>query len=613
MKLSCLVIVFLFSSILFSNMVNATPLLHDPQPSNNVYIGGGTKTLSINITENSLNAGSVLLYIISQNAYQQGDSWDNYTMPCANTTNEWKCSKTISFAIAGSDTIELFYFQANDTNGVTGYDGNSTSPLIFTLDRNPPVISFSSPVNNSYVSGNQTISITVTDAASGVNNNTVKYSLDNSQWNTINNVSMNSFQKYLDTTIFSNNQTLTLYVNASDNVNNNASTNINVMVDNEIPDIKIISPSPTVLSGNAQLTSNVSDYYSGVNLAKVLYNVESMSGSLGCTGTRQNSTCSAVLPTSSLQDGNHTIVFTVTDNAGNSKSANVTIRTINSQPFISITQPKNNAVVGGTALVQSTLANTGVVNYVGLSVESPGNNITKNMTCDINFTSCSYPLDTITFADGGYTIRARAINNLNSDIFSTITAVIDNTKPKVTITEPVSDVSGDFTITASIIDVNLNQSRVGFILSSFAGNMTCTPQTPSSFLCSTSFNSRQLNDGRYTLSISAEDKAGNIDVESKNISVVNLAGASSSASSSPSNNATVNSGSSSSTGNPSTGITGIENEKTTQTSGITLPVISLTLTNDYIILITVLAAITAIVIIIAIIVRTKLSRNIIRE
>lgn len=507
--------------LFFSNQALAAPLLHSPQPVNNSYTGGGSQVFSINATSGNLNSSTAKLYIISLNAYQQGENWDNYTLSCVNTASEWKCSNTISFAIAGSDTAELFYFEANDTDNTKGNNGTSNDPLRFTLDRNPPAVSFTSPTNNSYVKGNNTVSVNAVDVSSGVNASTVQFSTDGSAWTSMNETG-GKFQSTWNTLAYSNNQNVTLYSRASDNVGTIGTVKINVTVDNDIPQI-VAASLPGNLTGNVALQANVTDNYSG--MASVKYTVGSLSGTLGCTGTNFNSSCSGVLNTANLQDGSYTLNFTVTDNAGNSNSSWINITTKNTQPLISIHEPSNNAFLKGAVLINATTKNTVGVTSVELSIDIAGSVTKKTMSCNPDFTSCNYSLDTIPFIDGGYTITAKAHNTFNTDISTSISVSIDNTKPAVSITQPTGKVKDNFDIKADIIESSLDQNKVMFNISSFSGALTCTLQTPTKFTCATSFNSKQLSDGNYILRISAQDKAGNIEYVSKEITVVNNAAA----------------------------------------------------------------------------------------
>ena len=584
--------------ILLPSVALAAPFLHDPFPSNNSYTGGGTGVISINITDDNLNTSSVLLRIISLNAYQQGESWDVYSMSCAGSPAEWNCTKSLSFAIAGSDTTELFYFEANDTDGIYGGHGTSSNPLRFTLDRNPPVISFASPVNGSYASGNKTIAITVSDSSSGVNSNTVQYSTDGSQWTTMSNSTQTSFSSIWNTTIFSDNQTVILRTRASDIIGNTITERINVTVDNKFPELTIISPSPMALAGSAELKVNVSDYHSGVDLANVKYNVGPLNGALGCSGTKWNATCTAVLSTSSLSDGNYSLNFTVTDSAGNLRKASVEIKTKNTQPAITISEPANNAFLRGTILIKAALANAeGSVSSVQVSLEKSGNTTANTMACDANFTACNYSLDTALFSDYGYTIKVKAVNSLNADISASIAATIDNTKPAITITQPATDVKGDFDIKADVTDDNVDKSKVAFKLST-SGPLTCTVQTASKLICSTTFNSKQLADGNYSLGVSAADKAGNSFTASKEINIINQATGSASQPS-------VDGGAS--------GASVAETQETEKENSETPFTINLPFKPEYIILGVVIAAVVVAVVIIMVVAKHKLGRNIITE
>lgn len=590
------------SLALFPSVALTAPFLHDPFPSNNAYIGGGTGVISINITDDNLNANSVLLHIISLNAYQQGENWDTSSMSCAGSSTEWNCTKSLSFAIAGSDTIELLYFEANDTDSISGNNGTSSNPLRFTLDRNPPVISFTSPTNESYVSGNKTIAVTVNDASSGVNNNTVQYSTDGSQWTALGNITSTSFSSIWNTTTFSNNQTVTLRARASDVIGNSITEKINVTVDNEIPELAIIFPSPTTLTGDAQLKVNASDYYSGIDLANVRYTAGGLSGALGCAGTKWNATCTAVLSTSSLSDGNYSLKFTVTDSAGNSRNASVEIKTKNTQPTITILEPTNNALIWGNILVRTTLANTeGSVSSAEVSLEKTGNTTTKTMTCNANFTACNYSLDTTLFADGGYTMKVKAVNSLNADISSSIAATIDNKKPTVAITHPTADVKGDFEIKADVIDDNVDKNKVTFALSTSSGPLACTVQTASKLTCSTTFNSKQLADGKYFLNVSAIDKAGNSFTASKEIIIANQAASNASQTSVD--------GSASST----TETQEEKEEKSEEESSKTPFTINLPFKPEYIILGIVIASVLVVAVILLILAKQRLGKNIITE
>src|SRR3989338_4205366 len=60
----------------------AAPSLSDYLPANNSYFGRGNVNFYVNATTSqSLNL--VKVYMISEDAYLAGESWDTYTMTCA--------------------------------------------------------------------------------------------------------------------------------------------------------------------------------------------------------------------------------------------------------------------------------------------------------------------------------------------------------------------------------------------------------------------------------------------------------------------------------------------------------------------------------------------------
>lgn len=501
----------------------AAPLLHDTKPINNTFISGGIKEFSINVTSINLNSSAVGLHLIAESALQQGENWDIHLLACSSTSAEWRCAKNISFAVAGSDTVELFYFRANDTDGASETSGSATSPLRLTLDRTFPTLSFINPSNNSYVNSNTVISVSASDTSSGVDNSTVQYSLDNSAWTNLTNVSATKFEGFWNTTVYSNNQTLTIYARASDKVGNNAVLKINVTADNEKPKIKILSPSTLSYTGNINLQLNANDSYSGIDMTNVKYTAESLSGTLGCTGDKYNATCTTVFDTSKLSDGNHTLNFSIKDAAGNSVWDSVTIKTDNTKPGMSITSPAASFNARGNLQVNVSLTNAqNIVSYVRVFIDRVGSMF--NMSCNSDFSLCQYTLNTLQYADGDYTLKTEGINQAGFDVTASTPLVIDNTKPLMNIFFPSSSVAkGTFKIEYSATDVfAVNKDSGIFNLGTSNQTITCSVTSPGkSMICSADFNSETLSDGDYIIEVFGSDKAGNVGSGSKAIKIDN--------------------------------------------------------------------------------------------
>src|SRR4030042_3250207 len=255
MEINTMRILLIFSLflILLPTVATAAPLLYGPLPVNNSFFSGGEIDFQINLTESDLNASSVTLHLLSLDAYLQNESWENHILGCTNyTPSNWNCSKKLTFPLVGSDTIELFYFDASDNSGNKGTNGtaNETHSLRFVLDRKVPIITFLNPTNGTWVSGTEMIELDVVDHASGINQSTVNYSFDRVQW--FSTAKTTYYNASWSTVSIPNNQSVTIYAKASDKVNNTNETSINVTVDNEIPSLKILLPLQ-----NQNLTSTV--------------------------------------------------------------------------------------------------------------------------------------------------------------------------------------------------------------------------------------------------------------------------------------------------------------------------------------------------------------------
>ena len=500
-------------------------------PANNSYFGRGNVSFYVNVTSPSLDYAR--LFIISEDAYINGEPWDTYTMQCSG--NPYNCTKTVSFAIAGADTLEFFYFEANDSSGVSSL-GNPGF-FQFRLDRSPPMITFLAPSNGSYVSGNVTVEVNATDSISGVDASAYRISLDNSTWS-----SMPSGTGYFNSSAYSDNQTLTIYVRASDTLNNTGTAAVNATVDNEKPRISVTSHSAgATVKGAVSFVINALDSFSGTDKGKL-----SISGSettMTCTGAR-NATCNATVNTVIFPDNAYNVTFSVNDTAGNVNSTNLSLTINNNMPSVTLS-PEGYAT--GTANISASLSNPGsIINGVHLRIERPGYSSNVTMGCNSQFTSCSYLFNTATAGDGVYTLTANASNILDQPATGTAVITADNTNPVVAITGPNSAVSGTFTISAAVNDTNYDKTRVSYTVSGSGTTMSCVVASGSNILCEAQYDPAALSSGNYNLVVTATDAAGNSGSVSKTITVSKISGGGSSGTGS-------SSGSSGSSGSGSSG------------------------------------------------------------
>lgn len=519
-------------AMLLAMPVYAAPTLSNNTPVNGSYFGRGSVNFYVNVTYASLNY--VRLFLISEDAYMNGEPWDTYDMSCVSTN----CTKSVSFSIAGADTLEFFYFEANDSTGIARL-GNATHPLQFKIDRSPPVITFVRPVNGSFVSGNVTVEVTATDTISGVNTSAFRLSLDNSTW-----MGMSNGLGYFNSS-YPNNQTLTVYVLAADKLNNSGTSAINVTVDNELPRLLVTSHSNgMIIAGTVSFTLNVSDSLSGLNSSGAKIKIASSETAMSCSGNK-SAVCNISVSTVLYPDNDYNITFTATDVAGNSNSTNLSVTINNNKPSVSLS-PEGYAK--GTVAVSASLSNPGsMITGVKLKVERSGYSNNVTMSCNQQYTSCSYSLETASLGDGTYTLTANATNTLNQPATDTATITADNVLPVINITGPSSPVSNIFTISASVTDANYDRTRVTYSIVG-SGTMSCVVASSTTLLCESQYDPAALSNGDYNLVVTALDLSGNSATGSRTITV-SKSGSSSGSGSSESGTSGSGSGSAGSSGN----------------------------------------------------------------
>lgn len=503
------------------------PVLYDPMPENNSYVAGGDKSFFISVDEENLNASTVRFYIKSK----ESTSWDDYLMQCIELNETtWECEVygvTLSLDIVGSDTEEHYYFMARDYSDNTGYLGNSSDPLIFTVDINPPIIQFVGPENNSYVSGTETVELNVIDISSGVSGATVKYSLDNSTWIAMS-ASAPSYTAELGTTGFADNESIIIYAKASDNIDNIRFDWINVTADNSEPSIDVLAPSANeTVVGIILLEINVTDIHSNVDASSVYYVVDTYERSMDCTKQGSRYACNEYFDTKIVSDGQRTITFHASDNAGNANSTSIQVIVDNKEISASIINPVDGIYVSGDIYINVTVTNAAdKVTGVQMNMAGTDYSVQKNMTCPADY-KCYTTWDTSELTDGSYTLTANATNIGDKFVNDSIGVTLDNTPPQLEIYSPTTDtVNGTIYPQVIVTDgYGVDSSTIRFNVSSYSKSMNCARYVQGKrYVCGGNFDTTTIEDSYYTLLFYGKDLAGNLNSASKRLLVDNTEG-----------------------------------------------------------------------------------------
>jgi hypothetical protein len=280
----------------------------------------------------------------------------------------------------------------------------------------------------------------------------------------------------------------------------------NRRVDNTAPTAGITDPG-TPLKGTLSVSATGTDGGSGVANVKVQRSPAG-AGTWTDICTDASSPYSCSWDTTAVSDGLYDLRSVSTDNAGNStNSSTVTNRRVdNTAPTATMTNP--GSPITGNKSFDGT-ASDGGSGVASLKFQSSptGLNTWSDMCSDTTSPySCSY--DTTGLADGQYDFRSVATDNAGNTANSTVYsgAIVDNTAPTVSVTDPGQYLKGTITVDATagdgagsgVANVKIQRSPAG------AGTWTdiCTDIT-SPFQCS--WNTTAVSDGLYDLRAIATD------------------------------------------------------------------------------------------------------------
>jgi len=505
------------------------PSLYGAIPLDGSYAPGGNRDFYVGVTASDLDVAEVALHIKSVEA----EDWDAYAMACAviNAT-DWNCTAVVSLNIVGSDTTETYYFETNDTFGNTGTLGSILHPLTFIVDINRPVIEFLNPANNTYVAGVEAVTLSATDASSGVDNSSVAYSTDNSSWSPMTTADNSNYNASWSTLALSNNQSVQLYAKATDKIGNTGYAWRNVTVDNEQPSASVVHPSAgQVLTGVEKMEVNASDSHSGIRTSEAYVTIGGVRRTMTCTKSGSVYVCDDYFDTAMLTDGPYTAVFSISDNAGNSVAPSVGVTTFNQETRVSIGGLTEGSFLRGAVLLNASVANplgqvTGVqMKITGSSAATAGYSYSASMSCSADYSSCQTSWNTLQVTDGQYTLLANVTNTAGKLVTSSVSIVSDNTQPLLAIDSPATSVV-DGTIYPKMIvtdEYGVLDGSARFTISEYSYVMTCSIYVSGKkYVCAGNFDTLVVADEYYTLTFHASDLAGNANSASKTLLVDNF-------------------------------------------------------------------------------------------
>ncbi|MBA2853962.1 hypothetical protein HNP89_001940 [Methanococcus maripaludis] len=204
--------------------------------------------------------------------------------------------------------------------------------------------------------------------------------------------------------------------------NVNSTETVNFMVDTTGPEFTIVSPiNNTVYTINRFMVNITAEDPSGMD--KITSDLDEWVVTLGEYPAYYYCYYTGIL------DGNHTLIFTATDNLGNTAVKTIYVAVDTQPPEITINYPINGSynttemIINATATDLSGIKNaTAEINGINYTISENGTYYTLNKT----------------LTEGDYVLKVYASDNNNDTNVSSIVAFrVDTTAPEVTIATPI--------------------------------------------------------------------------------------------------------------------------------------------------------------------------------
>jgi methionine-rich copper-binding protein CopC len=307
---------------------------------------------------------------------------------------------------------------ATDASGRTS---QLAGPVDFTIDNNAPIVAFMSPMEGEILTeGQHMVTVSAVDSFFNVEYGMVMLSVDGGSWFVMN-------EDDGDFTYDWNTSGLTdgehnLQVVAEDKAGHVATVSINVIVDNNMPALAIVSPTDGQFVTGAITFQVASSDARGVNTV-VLSWVDGQD--VFATVNTATNYYEYSLDTTTLEDGTYTLTAISTDGSGLVTEATVEFLVDNTEPELEFEGPLSGSILDGEVTVTATATDT-FIDSLQFSVDGVG---------WVDMVDGSGTFDSTGFADGEHTITVRAIDGSGKAVFAESEVTIDNNDPVISVAD----------------------------------------------------------------------------------------------------------------------------------------------------------------------------------
>jgi subtilisin family serine protease len=434
-------------------------------PANNSY---ARQTIPINVSGSDINFDRMEIYIDS--------------------------SKVATFNSSGAYTY--YWNTLSESYGthriiLTGYDKvghNASTTITVTIDNVQPIAVTTSPANNTFVRG----SITITFVAQDLNLKNTSLMIGGT---------MITSQPFNTAALQDGNYTIKLV--AYDLAGNEANSTVAITIDNTTPTAKITSPANSTF---ARLWIGINFTATDANLEKTTLSIDGQTFDVAGTTYYEWGTYN-------VNDGNHVLILTVQDKAGNTDTDKITIKVDHTAPVGGVTSPLDWGMQGYTkGLVD--------IKFYGYDTNLDNMQIYINSSPVSHVWNASgpytYTWNTTGSPDGIYTIQLTIKDKAGNEFTTQTTIKTDNTPPTISIDSPQSGaaLSGKTTIQFNVTDDSLPLSVVLYINNTRVAIYTFGH-------LSYDWDTTKFADGTYMIEVVASDDAANTNVSTMTVTVQN--------------------------------------------------------------------------------------------
>jgi len=207
--------------------------------------------------------------------------------------------------------------------------------------------------------------------------------------------------------------------------------------------------------------------------------------------------------TTQYTETEHKITAKVYDEFGLKISTSITVFVDNTSPIVSIKEPLSGSMCYGMMTISVNATDNREVSTVRVRVDNGAWLIMTYNSTDLLWKI--YSLNSTTLSDGQHTFMALALDRAGNPATTSITVLIDNNPPTLSIQSPTSGITVGLTLTVNVQanDVS-NISRVEFYLHNVLVHTAYT--APYQW----AWDTTKYPNGEYTIIVKAYDAVGNV-------------------------------------------------------------------------------------------------------